>query len=77
MNPEVARTTLTPYPFSSFELARLAVYHAAVRAGRFSDLGSDSLGVCAAFAFTPAELDRLATYRAAIKAGFYSDYPGK
>src|SRR5919202_1173123 len=77
-----------PYPFSPRELARLAVYRAAVQAGYYSDLrvsagdtGRDGplnmesveLPAPRRCLFTSRELSRLAAYRAAIAAGLYSD----
>ena len=58
----------TSYPFTDGELARLAAYRAAVKAGFYTDTPSEPP------TFTPRELGRVATYRAAIKAGFYTDF---
>ena len=77
-----------PYPFSPQELARLAIYRAAVQAGCYGDVrvGAGETGRDGPLdmesvdhpaprrsLFTSRELSRLAAYKAAVAAGLYSD----
>jgi hypothetical protein len=74
--------------FTKQELARLAVYRAAVAAGFYTDwdgsrettdvealgwLASDTVSSGEGYPFTAAELERLERCRAAVAAGYYTE----
>ena len=72
MEPKPAlETAPRPYPFTTEERARLAIYKIAVEAGFYSDARAEPSSFDSIFSLP--ELERLAIYRAAIKAGFYTD----
>jgi hypothetical protein len=59
-------------PLTETELARLAVYKAAVAAGFYTDAVVERPAVAG---FSSQEVARLMVYKAAVANGFYTDWP--